>query len=184
MFKKCTPLWSEAHFQVKSVKNWRSRTTFGSWDVQKMNAIALKTDGPGPLLGVAMSKKCTSLWREAHFQVKRFKKQTCSDHFWTFRCRSVWQAQGIAHMWRFLKQFKLQPPIHYTTLYHITLHYTTLNYTTLHPTTLRSATHDSTTLHYTALPTLHYPTLHSTPLQSTTSITTTTTTSTLQPHHN
>ena len=28
--KKCTPLWREAHFQVKSVKNWRSRTTFGS----------------------------------------------------------------------------------------------------------------------------------------------------------
>ena len=30
MSKKCTPLWREAHFQVKSVKNWRSRTTFGS----------------------------------------------------------------------------------------------------------------------------------------------------------
>ena len=30
MSKKCTPLWREAHFQVKSVKNWRSRSTFGS----------------------------------------------------------------------------------------------------------------------------------------------------------
>ena len=30
MSKKCTPLWREAYFQVKSVKNWRSRTTFGS----------------------------------------------------------------------------------------------------------------------------------------------------------
>ena len=30
MSKKCTPLWREAHFQVKSPKNWRSRTTFGS----------------------------------------------------------------------------------------------------------------------------------------------------------
>ena len=30
MSKKCTPLWREAHFEVKSVKNWRSRTTFGS----------------------------------------------------------------------------------------------------------------------------------------------------------
>ena len=27
----------------------------------------------GPLLEVAMSKKCTPLWREAHFQVKRYK---------------------------------------------------------------------------------------------------------------
>ena len=28
--KKCMPLWREAHFQVKSVKNPRSQTTFGS----------------------------------------------------------------------------------------------------------------------------------------------------------
>ena len=28
MSKKCTPLWGEAHFQVKSVKNWGVRTTF------------------------------------------------------------------------------------------------------------------------------------------------------------
>ena len=30
MSKKCTPLWREAHFQVKSVKNPQSQTTFGS----------------------------------------------------------------------------------------------------------------------------------------------------------
>ena len=28
--KNCTPLWREAHLEVKSVKNWRSRGTFGS----------------------------------------------------------------------------------------------------------------------------------------------------------
>ena len=28
--EKLHPLWREAHFEVKSVKNWRSRTTFGS----------------------------------------------------------------------------------------------------------------------------------------------------------
>ena len=27
----------------------------------------------GPLLEVAMSKKCTRLWREAHFEVKMYK---------------------------------------------------------------------------------------------------------------
>ena len=27
----------------------------------------------GPLLEVAMSKKCTPLWREAHFEVKMYK---------------------------------------------------------------------------------------------------------------
>ena len=30
MSKKCTPLWREVYFEVKSAKNWRSRTTFGS----------------------------------------------------------------------------------------------------------------------------------------------------------
>ena len=51
MSKKCTLLWREAHFEVKSLKNWRSRSTFASWDVEK----------------------CTPLWREAHFQVKMLK---------------------------------------------------------------------------------------------------------------
>ena len=40
----------------------------------------------GPLLEVAMSKKWTPLWREAHFD------------FWRFRCRFAWQAQGIVHL--------------------------------------------------------------------------------------
>ena len=62
MLKKCTPLWREADFQVKSVKNWRSRTTFGGSDVEKV------------------SKKCTPLWREAHFEVKSVKNWG----FWAF----------------------------------------------------------------------------------------------------
>jgi len=49
MSKKCTPLWREAHFQVK------------------MYTMV------GPLLEVEMSKKCTPLWREAHFEVKMQK---------------------------------------------------------------------------------------------------------------
>ena len=52
----------------------------------------------GPLLEVAMSKKCTSLWREAHFEVKTLKNTRVSDHFWMFRCRFAWQAQGIVHL--------------------------------------------------------------------------------------
>ena len=41
----------------------------------------------GPLLEVEMSKKCTPLWREAHFQVNMLKIRGGSDHFWRFRCR-------------------------------------------------------------------------------------------------
>ena len=33
MSKKCTPSWREAHFQVKSAKNWGVRSTFGRSDV-------------------------------------------------------------------------------------------------------------------------------------------------------
>ena len=64
MSKKCTPLWREAHFKVKSVKNWRSRTTFGGSDVEKV------------------SKKCTPLWREAHFEVKSVKNWGFLSFFW------------------------------------------------------------------------------------------------------
>ena len=119
--KKCTPLWREAHFQVKMYKTHHSQTTFGSWDVEKVHAVVarstfpsqnvqntptsdhfcplrcrksarrcgakhiskskvLKTDSLGPLFEVAMSKKCTPLWREAHFEVKSVKNWG----FWAF----------------------------------------------------------------------------------------------------
>ena len=35
----------------------------------------------GPLLEVEMSKKCTPLWREAHFQVKMYKTPQCRTTF-------------------------------------------------------------------------------------------------------
>ena len=112
--KSCTPLWREAHFQVKMYKTPQLRTTFGSWDVEKVHAVVARSTFPsqnvqntsgsdhfwklrcrksarrcgakhiskskctkhlssGPLLEVEMSKKCTPLWREAHFQVKSVK---------------------------------------------------------------------------------------------------------------
>ena len=37
MSKKCAPLWREACFQVKSVKNWGFRATFGRSDVDINN---------------------------------------------------------------------------------------------------------------------------------------------------
>ena len=35
MLKKCTPLWREAHFQVKMYKTPHVRATFGGSDVEK-----------------------------------------------------------------------------------------------------------------------------------------------------
>ena len=46
-----------------------ARSTFGSKNVQSITKHTM----PGPLLEVEMSKKCTPLWREAHFKVKMLK---------------------------------------------------------------------------------------------------------------
>ena len=77
MSKKCAALWHEALFQVKSVKQPGSQTTFGSWDVEKVHAVVARSkfskskvsnsQGLRPLLQVEMSKKCTPLWREVNF---------------------------------------------------------------------------------------------------------------------
>ena len=106
MFKKCTPLWREAYFEVNMLKAHHCRTTFGSCDLEKVHpAVArstcasqkyskvLTTDDLGPLLDVEMSTKCTPVWREAYLQVKRFQKLTVSDYFWTFNIHVSWQLQ-------------------------------------------------------------------------------------------
>ena len=119
------------------------------------------------------------------FRSQNVKSTRGLDHFWRFRCRFAWQAEGIVHLVkseqnvRVLLHFQLQPPLHHTTfqylqlhLHYIPLHYTTLPSTTLHYTKLHYATlHYVTlhyiTLHYTTLPstTLHYISLHYTPLR-------------------
>ena len=66
MSKKCTPLWREAHFEVKMYKAHQLRTTFGSCDVEKVHAVVARSTfrsqklknhwgGFGPLLDVQMS---------------------------------------------------------------------------------------------------------------------------------
>ena len=41
--KNCTPLWREAHFEVKMYKTHHCRTTFGSWDVEKVHAVVARS---------------------------------------------------------------------------------------------------------------------------------------------
>ena len=41
--KKCTPLWREAHFQLKMYKTHQPRTTFGSCDVEKVHAVVARS---------------------------------------------------------------------------------------------------------------------------------------------
>ena len=227
--KNCTPLWREAHFQVKMHKTHQLRTTFGSWDVEKVHAVVARSTFPsqnvqntpasdhfwqlrcrksarrcgakhiskskctkhtsvGPLLEVEMSKKCTPLWREAHFQVKSVKNWRSRTTFGgsdvekvhavvarsTFPSQNVKNTRVSDHFWRFRCRFA---SLRYTTLHYTTLHNTTspLHYTTLHNTTttttqLHSTTTTTTQLHSTTIhsTTLHYTTLHYTALPSTT----------------
>ena len=192
--KNCTPLRREAHFQVKMYKTHHGRTTFGSWDVEKVHAVVARStfpsqnvqNTPAPdhfsLLEVEMSKKCTPLWREAHFEVKMYKTLHVRATFGgsdvekvhavvarsTFRSQNVQNTRGSDHFWRFRCRFTT---LHYTTLHSTTLqpqlhnYRTTLHYTKLHSATLHYTKLHSTTLHY--LP-LHFTTLHCTPLHSTT----------------
>ena len=155
MLKKCTPLWREAHFEVKIYKTHQCRTTFGSWDVEKVHVVVARstfrsqhvqnTPVPdhfwklrcrksarpcgamhiskskctkrtrfGPLLEVAMSKKCTPLWREGHFEVKMYKAHQCRTTFGscdvekvhvvvarsTFRSQNVQNTPVSDHFWK------------------------------------------------------------------------------------
>ena len=65
MLKKCTPLWREAHFEVKMRKTHHGRTTFGSCDVEKVHAVVARSTFPS----------------------QNVQNTPCSDHFWRFRCR-------------------------------------------------------------------------------------------------
>ena len=87
--KRHTPLWREAHFEVKMCKTHHSRTTFWKLRCRKSarrcgakhisKSKCTKHTILGPLLEVEMSKKCTPLRREAHFEVKMYK----THHSWT-----------------------------------------------------------------------------------------------------
>ena len=122
--KKCTPLWREAHFQVKMHKTpgsdhfWKLRCRksarrCGAKHVSKSKCT--KHTSSGPLLEVEMLKKCTPLWREAHFQLKMYKTHQPRTTF--VRCdvekvhavvaRSTFPSQNVQntpcsdHFWRF-----------------------------------------------------------------------------------
>ena len=79
MWKKCTPLWREAHFHTSS----------------------------GPLLEVAMSKKCMPLWREARFEVKMYKTPHVratfgrSDVVSCGRRKGLWTWSKVGKTWGF-----------------------------------------------------------------------------------
>ena len=109
MLEKCTALWREAHLEVKCVKNWGSRSTFGSWDVEKVHGVVARST----------------------FRSQNVQNTRGSDHFWRFRCRFASLHYTTLHYTTLHST-----TLHYTTLLqlhnHTPLHSTALNYTTLH----------------------------------------------------
>ena len=103
MWKKCTPLWREAHLEVKSVKKndgfrallevemLKSARRCDAKHISKSNCT--KRTMFRALLEVEMLKKCTPLRREAHFQVKINKTPGVR-----LRCDFARQVQGILHL--------------------------------------------------------------------------------------
>ena len=192
--KNCTRLWREAHFQVKRYKTPGSRSTFGSWDVEKVHAVVARST----------------------FRSENVQNTSVSDHFWKFRCRKSARRCGAKHTSKskciknhiFAPLLEVQMsfrvagardcapcqkwakregfvaisttttttphyiPIHYTTLqlqlqlhlHYIPIHYTPLHYTALNYTQLHSITLHYNTLHYTPL---RYTTFHYTSLHYT-----------------
>ena len=64
MSKKCTPLWREARLEVKMLKTLGVRTTFGTSDVEKVQAVVARSTFRSQHVKntrgseVQMSKKC------------------------------------------------------------------------------------------------------------------------------
>ena len=120
--KNCTPLWREAHFQLKMYKTHHCRTTFGSCNVEKVHAVVARSAFPS----------------------QNVQTTPGPDHFWQLRCRksarlpsqNVKNTRGSDHFWNS------------TTLHYTRLHYTTLHSTTLQ---LQLQLHNYTPLHYTTL---------------------------------
>ena len=87
--KNCTPLWREAHFQVKMYKTHHARTAFGSWDVEKVHAVVARST----------------------FRSQNVKNTRGSDHFWKLRCWKSARRCGAKHIskWKCTKHTSFGP---------------------------------------------------------------------------
>ena len=74
--KNCTPLWREAHFEVKIYKAHQRRTTFGSWALEKVHGVLARSTSPS----------------------QNVQNTTCTDHFWKLRCRKSVRQCGAKHI--------------------------------------------------------------------------------------
>ena len=95
--KNCTPLWREAHVEVKMYKAPPLRSTFRSCDVEKVHAVVARSTCPSqnvqntPLPDhfwkLTCRKSARRCGRKQISKSKVNKQLRGPEHFWTFRCR-------------------------------------------------------------------------------------------------
>ena len=74
--KDCTPLWREAHFQVKMYKTHQLQTAFNSWDAEKVDTVVARST----------------------FRSQNVQNTPGSDPFWKLRCRKSARPCGAKHI--------------------------------------------------------------------------------------
>ena len=74
--KNCTPLWREAHFEVKMYKAHHCRTTFGNCNVEKVHAVVARSTFPS----------------------QNVQNTPGSEHVWKLRCRKSGRRCGAKHI--------------------------------------------------------------------------------------
>ena len=163
MSKKCTPLWREAHFQVKMFKTLGVWTTFGGWDVEKVHAVVARStfrsqnvQTPGVRTTFGSSDVASLHYTTWHYTTLHYTTlQDITLHYTPVHYITLHYTPVHSTTLNYTAPHYITPhyaPLHYSTLHHITLHYTPLHYITL----------CYTIFHYTSLP---YTTLHSIALQ-------------------
>ena len=106
MWKKCTPLWREAHLQVKMCKTHQLRTTFVRCDVEKVHAVVARStfasqnvqSTPVRTTFVRCDvEKVHAVVARSKFPSENAQNTPCSDHFWRLRCRG---SKKCTPLWR------------------------------------------------------------------------------------
>ena len=170
--KNCTPLWREAHLQVKMYKTPQLRTTFGSCDVEKVHAVVARSTFPSQ--NVQSTPGPDHFWQlrcrksARRCGAKHISKSKCTKHHMFAPLLEVRMLKKCTPLWREayfeVKMYKALgvrttfggsdvaslrfASGHYTTLY-TPLHYITLHYTPQHYNyNCRTTQLHSTTLHY------------------------------------
>ena len=116
--KNCTTPARESDLEVKIVKNWRCRGTFGNWAPQKFaprlrgraiwKSKSLKTDGLGTFLEVESAFRVAGAGISTRCKIRGRRRSSWGlqkrwQAWWIWRgsetMRFAWQAQGFRALW-------------------------------------------------------------------------------------